>query len=73
MAKGGGVSHNPPVVENFGKKPLSGEAGPPSARLARRQIFRVFKGFFAKNLGFFPKFWGFFGIFGEFSLNLTGS
>ena len=68
MAKGG--SAKTLCYRKNWQNPLSGEAGSPHpAREARRQIFRAFLG---KNLGFFPKFWEFFGIFGEFSLDLTG-
>ena len=63
---GGGSAKTPPVIEKIGKTPsLSGEAGPPLRRAKRA----------GKFLGFFREFSeisGKFGIFGEFSLNLTG-
>ena len=67
MNKGG--SAKTPCHPKIGKTPLSGEADSPPARQARRQIFQ---GFVGKNLGFFSEILGIFGIFGEFSLNLTG-
>ena len=51
----GGLDQNPPVFKNFGKPPLSGEAGTPpplSPREARR-----------KFLGFFKEFSGKFRVF----------
>ena len=64
----------PPVIENFEKSPLSGEAGPPSRRAKppRRKYLGFFWGISREISGNLGKFQGFFGIFGEFSLNLTG-
>ena len=57
----GGSANYPPVIKNFEKSPLSGDAGPPHPPSESvRQILRFF-------MDFSLKFQGFFGNFGDFS------